>query len=56
MKALRAALVETFGPRKYWIRKDGMIGVYGTMPNTNQEGWYLLGHKDSAEVLNKLGI
>lgn len=29
---------------KYRITKDGQIDFYGTMPSTNQTGWYLGGH------------
>ena len=30
---------------KYRI-KDGEVHFYGTMPNTNQDGWYLAGWAD----------
>ncbi len=26
---------------KYRITRDGEVHFYGTMPNTNQTGWYL---------------
>lgn len=54
--AIRAALVEMFGARKYRITANGEIHVYGVMPNTNQEGWYLFGDIDSAETIARLGL
>ena len=55
-KALRTALRAKFGTRQYLITKDGMVHVYGTMPNTNQEGWYLLGSVDEARVQNVVEV
>ena len=45
---IRKILRNTFGSRKYRITRDGEIHVYGTMPNTNQTGWYLFGHLGDA--------
>ncbi len=53
---IRAALIKEFGARQYRITSDGEIHVHGTMPNTNQTGWYLFGAVDSAETLARLGL
>lgn len=42
-KRMRAILIAEYGNRKYRIQKDGYIYVYGKMPNTNKDGWYLFG-------------
>lgn len=41
---LRKALRKKFGARRYRITHDGAIHANGTMPNTNQVGWYFLGY------------
>lgn len=43
----RTLLSESFGSGKYRISASGAVSVYGTMPNTNQVGWYL--YADSVE-------
>ena len=53
---IRAALINEFGARQYRITRSGEIHVYGTMPNTNQAGWYLFGCIDSAQTLSQLGL
>lgn len=40
---VRRALRAKFGSRKYRITADGEVHANGVMPNTNLEGWYLLG-------------
>lgn len=52
--AIRAALRNEFGPRKYRITSSGEIHVYGTMPNTNREGWYLYGWVGDAETITRI--
>ena len=42
-KELRAKLVERYGEGNVRFRRDGMVLVNGTIPNTNQEGWYNFG-------------
>lgn len=56
ISTIRAALIDQFGARQYRITRDGEIHVHGTMPNTNQVGWYLYGAIDSAETLARLGV
>ena len=41
--AIRTALRNAFGSRQYRITANGEIHVRGTMPNTNETGWYLFG-------------
>jgi hypothetical protein len=41
-KQLRDILRAEFGPRKYRICGND-VHVYGMMPNSNKEGFYLLG-------------
>ena len=53
---IRAALINEFGARQHRITRDGEIHVYGTMPNTNQTGWYLYGRIDNAQTLAQLGL
>ena len=31
---------------RVFIKRDGDVLAYGTMPNTNQTGWYLVGQRD----------
>lgn len=52
--AIRAALRNAFGDRKYRITRDGEIHVFGTMPNTNQQGWYLFGEVGNAETIARI--
>ncbi|MDO9596748.1 MAG: hypothetical protein Q7J47_03410 [Azoarcus sp.] len=43
---LRKLLRDEFGTRKYRIVGQGAateVHAYGTMPNTNTEGWFVLG-------------
>lgn len=28
------------------IKRDGAVYAYGKMPNTNRDGWYLVGQRD----------
>lgn len=59
IKALRAALVEKFGPRRYRI--TGHVGVneqihaYGRMPNSAETGWFLFAH-DMLDAECRLGL
>jgi hypothetical protein len=36
--------------------RDGEILVYGTMPNTDQSGWYFWGYVIDAEIKGLSGI
>lgn len=56
IRSIRQALRAEFGARQYRITLGGEIHVNGTMPNTNQAGWYLYGTIDSAETLARLGL
>jgi len=47
-RLLRSLLIRDYGARNYRLTRDGDVHVYGTMPNTNQEGWYLLSSRDHA--------
>lgn len=51
---LRQALREKFGGRRYRITHDGAVHVHGTMPNTNQVGWYFLGYVGTPELESRL--
>lgn len=55
-QAIRAALYAKFGKGNARIGADGTIRVFGTMPNTNQEGWYEFGHAGDQQTLNNLGL
>lgn len=48
--AIRKALRNAFGPRKYRITKNGEIHVFGLLPNTSTAGWYLFGFVGEAET------
>ena len=54
--AIRQALRAEFGPRRYRIKKNGRIHVYGTMPNSNIVGWWLYGEVGDSSTLARLGI
>lgn len=56
ISTIRAALIRQFGARQYRITRGGEIHVYGTMPNSNQFGWYLFGAVDCAETLARLEV
>ena len=40
---IRKILREHFGARRYRITAGGAIHVYGRIPNTNEDGWYMFG-------------
>lgn len=40
----REYLRRRFGPRKYRITQKGEVHIHGSMPNTNETGWFLFGH------------
>lgn len=54
LKNLRSELREKFGERKFRVCANGNVEVFGTMPNTSSEGWYLLG--DTNEAARQLGL
>ena len=41
---IRARVLET--AEKVVIKRNGEVHAYGTMPNSNQTGWYLVGFRD----------
>ena len=47
---IRKILRQHFGARHYRITSAGEIHVYGRMPNTNEDGWYLFGYLGSPET------
>ena len=49
-KEIRNTLRNAFGPRQYRITAKGEIHVCGTMPNTNETGWYLFGWVGNTET------
>jgi hypothetical protein len=51
---IRRALRDVFGTRKYRILASGEIHVFGKMPNTNQDGWYLYGWIGCAETVSRI--
>lgn len=51
---IRTALRNAFGDRKYRITASGDIHVFGVMPNTNQEGWYLFGYVADAQTIDRI--
>lgn len=51
-----ASLVSKFGPGKSRITSTGEVHAYGTMPNTNRRGWYLLGYVGDAQMYASLGL
>ena len=52
--AIRTALRNAFGARQYRITANGEIHVCGTMPSTNQNGWYLFGCVGNAETEDRI--
>lgn len=46
---IRARVLET--AEKVVIKRSGEVHAYGTMPNSNQVGWYLVGFRDELAVL-----
>ena len=60
-RELRNGLRSKFGKRNYKILHNslyhgGLVEVYGKMPNSNVDGWYILGAAYSVEVLNIIGF
>jgi len=54
IEKIRKILRSEYGNRNYRITSDGEIHIYGTMPQTNQIGWYLYGHVCDQETNRKL--
>ena len=50
----RTLLQVKFGRRNYRITKNGEIHVYGVMPNTNTEGFYLYGRVNDADTIRRI--
>ena len=54
-REIREALRDRFGKRKYRIRSNKEIHVYGTMPNTSGRiGWYLFGWVNDWSTFQRL--
>ena len=51
---VRAAVKIIFGAKNARVAKNGEVHVKGTMPNTNQTGWYLLGFTGQPELDEKI--
>ena len=51
---VRAAVKNIFGAKNARVTKNGEVHVKGTMPNTNQTGWYLLGFTGQPELDGKI--
>ena len=47
--ALRKALADRYGARRYRITVDGDVHVYGQMPNSIVTGWWYMGDLEQAE-------
>jgi hypothetical protein len=47
--AIRAALVDKYGPKNHRITSGDEVHVYSQMPNSMETGWWLLGDLDWAE-------
>lgn len=41
---IRTRILET--AERVTIKRNGEVHAFGTMPNTNQTGWYLVGFRD----------
>ena len=54
INAIRAALRNAFGARRYRITSAKEIHVYGRMPNANAAGWYLFGWVGDAETEERI--
>jgi hypothetical protein len=54
--AIRHAMREQFGARRYRITRDGTIHVHGRMPNSIVVGWYEYGGVGDPVTLERLGI
>ena len=51
---VRAAVKAIFGAKNARVTRNGEVHVKGTMPNTNQTGWYLLGFTGQPELDEKI--
>lgn len=47
---IRTAVKTIFGSQNARVTRNGEIHVRGTMPNTNTQGWYLLGFTGSSQI------
>lgn len=45
---IRQAVKTIFGAKNARVTKNGELHVFGKMPNTNEQGWYLLGFTPSS--------
>jgi hypothetical protein len=53
---IRAAILDQKRNAKKVRFRDGEILVYGTLPNTKRNGWYLFGYVIDAEIKGLSGI
>lgn len=51
---VRAAVKAIFGAKNARVTKNGEVHVRGTMPNTNQVGWYLMGFTGQCELEERI--
>lgn len=51
---VRAAVKTIFGAKNAIVTQNGEVHVKGTMPNTNQTGWYLMGFVGQPELDQKI--
>lgn len=55
-KQARIILTLRHGAKNVRIGRDGTIRVFGTLPNTNQQGWYVYGDLNDAQTRASLRI
>jgi len=51
---VRSAVKSIFGAINARVTRNGEVHVRGTMPNTNQVGWYLLGFTGQPELDDRI--
>ena len=51
---IRTAVKSIFGSKNARVTRNGEIHVRGTMPNTNQVGWYLMGFTGNTDIEEKI--
>ena len=52
-QTVRAYVLERDGAEKARMMADGAVNVYGTMPNTNEAGWYFAGWAEELLAMAK---
>lgn len=51
---IRKILRNTYGDRQYRITASGEIHVYGDMPHSIEDGWWLFGYVGEADTERRL--